>query len=197
MCAFHVCVCPFITPHFLSDENLIFSLSFVLSFLLQLSLLLLFHSSEPSAKTPFSPLSFLIHMSDLLDSPQDLFPSSPLPTSSPSSPNLLSSKLLQSHPLSLFLSFSTAPIWSWRFTRCISYFGALIPTSKNVTYNEISLKIVGKRTILQEFCFSSTLNILEFREIIFICIWLEKMYLKNGEGLQTGPGEKCCSWSTF
>ena len=65
---------------------------------------------------------------------------------------------LQRHPL----SFSTATLWGWWLAGCISYFGTLIPTFKNVTYKEVSVKIVGKRTIFEEFYCSSTLTFFEF-----------------------------------
>lgn len=69
-----LCVCVFIT-HFSSDENLIFSVFFVVPSPSTESALLLFHNSEPSARMLFPPAPFPhSHVFVLRDS-QDLFPS--------------------------------------------------------------------------------------------------------------------------
>ena len=113
---------------------------------------------------------------------------------------------LQSHPL----SFSTATLWGWWLAGCISYFGTLIPTFKNVTYKEVSVKIVGKRTIFEEFCCSSTLT-LSLGKKVFIedlkkMSWKEKQHRPtrvNAEKLvqffkvtspPTGKWQNCRIW---
>lgn len=153
-----LCVCVLIT-HFSSDENLIFSFFFVVLSPSIESALPLFHNSEPSAKMLFPPAPFsLSHESLFCETllriyfPPSKIPSSPLAIS-PSSflPTYFLPRYEVNH--SIYFSFSTAPVWGRWLTRCISYFGTLIPTSKNVTCNEISLKIVGERTVLQKLYF--------------------------------------------
>lgn len=131
----------------------------LLSFLLQLSLFCCFTIQclrlrffPPSS--PFTWLRSVSHSSGfiplLVEFLPFLFPS---PLSPPSQLTFFQNATVIH---SIYLSFSTAPIWGWWLTRCISYFGTLIPTFKNVTYNEISLKIVVKeRSFKNCFFFSS------------------------------------------
>lgn len=158
---FHICICNcvFITLIFLWRKHYFLFVFFLLSFLLQLSLFCCFTIQclrlrffPPSS--PFTWLRSVSHSSGfiplLVEFLPFLFPS---PLSPPSQLTFFQNATVIH---SIYLSFSTAPVWGWWLTRCISYFGTLIPTFKNVTYNEISLKIVVKeRSFKNCFFFSS------------------------------------------
>lgn len=152
----------------------IISLSF-LSFLLRLSLLFCcFTIQSPLLRCFFLLPLFLIHMCLFCGTllgiyfPPSKIPSSPLPIYSSS---FLLTYFLPRYKVthSIYFSFSTAPIWGRWLTRCISYFGTLIPTSQNVTCNELSLKIVVKEPSFKSSIFSSTLN--------FLRVWRNDIYI--------------------